>query len=307
MSTYVSLPDRMRSAPDSVHGAGECLPCNCTEGLVSVIIPAHNSSEYIRDCVESVLQQTYKSLEIIVVDDGSTDHTRAVLEPYILQKKIQYIYQVNKGPGAARNTAIEKSAGEFIAFIDADDLWVPEKLEEQIALFRKDQNVGFVYADAELFGEEWERQKSTSRKLRTTENSKLKYFVRGDIYTSLLSYNFIHTPSVVVRRDILDQAGYFLETIRSQRFSFGEDFELWLRIAKLCKFDYTTRVLVRKRVHLNQLTHDKRHGYKQLCSLYHYLFFRPEATDKILIAWKYLVNSCKLVVSFSRTGSEQAC
>ena len=110
--------------------------------LVSVIIPAYNSADFIDEALKSVFDQTYKDLEIIVVDDGSTDDTRAVLEKY--GDRVNYHYQDNNGPASARNRGIKLARGKYIAFLDADDLWLPTKLEKQVALFKNRENLGFV-------------------------------------------------------------------------------------------------------------------------------------------------------------------
>ncbi|MEO9127190.1 MAG: glycosyltransferase, partial [Microcoleus sp.] len=109
---------------------------------VSVIIPAYNSDSYISRAVESAIAQTYQDWEIIVIDDGSTDSTRQVLEPY--GDVIQYVYQENQGAAIARNRACELAKGEFLAFLDADDFFLPEKLAKQIACFEADASLGMV-------------------------------------------------------------------------------------------------------------------------------------------------------------------
>jgi glycosyltransferase involved in cell wall biosynthesis len=281
------------AAPPAVESASGA---KVVHGLVSVVIPAYNAARYITECLDSVLYQTYPRVEIIVVDDGSTDDTRTVLAPYIATGKIKYLYRQNRGPGAARNLAIQNSTGEFIAFLDADDLWLPEKLEKQLALFRNRPEVGMVYSDSEFFGEEWERQKKISPKLRAYENGKSKLYLRGHVYRQLLDFNFIVSNSVVVRRSVLEKTGLFLEKIRGRRFSYGEDFELWLRIAKVSAIDFTLEKLARRRFHPRQLTHSKIHGYRQLCCLYQHLFLRDGWRERPLIARKYLENTVKQVL-----------
>src|SRR5690348_15579178 len=110
--------------------------------LVSVIIPAYNYARYIPGAVNSVLAQTYQNHEIVVVDDGSTDGTRQALGDSL--DKISYIYQHNRGVSAARNVGIERSRGELIAFLDADDVWVPDKLDRQVRFLRDHPSIGMV-------------------------------------------------------------------------------------------------------------------------------------------------------------------
>jgi glycosyltransferase involved in cell wall biosynthesis len=114
--------------------------------LVSVVIASHNASAFVSDAVDSVLAQTYQPVEVIVVDDGSQDNTREVLMPYF--KRIHYIWQENQGAAAARNVGIAASQGSYVAILDADDLWLPEKLTEQIAFLNRNPDVGFVASHA---------------------------------------------------------------------------------------------------------------------------------------------------------------
>jgi glycosyltransferase involved in cell wall biosynthesis len=118
---------------------------------VSVVIPSYNSAHHISETLESVFSQSYRPHEIIVVDDGSTDDTRAVLEKY--SDRIIYVYQKNAGEPAARNTGIRRASGEFIAFLDADDLWLPNKLTLQMDYFEKHPEVDLVYTDMKQFNE----------------------------------------------------------------------------------------------------------------------------------------------------------
>ena len=105
--------------------------------LVSIVIPAWNAERYIKEAVDSALNQTYPSTEVIVVDDGSIDGTRAILEPYLATKRIIYIYQVNKGLAGARNTGIRAASGEYIALLDSDDLFLPQKIEKQALVLKE--------------------------------------------------------------------------------------------------------------------------------------------------------------------------
>lgn len=122
---------------------------------VSVIIPAYNGERYIAEAIESVLNQTYLNYEIIVVDDGSIDNTRAVLEPYF--NRIRYIYQENQGVAAARNRGIREAKGELIAFLDQDDYFLPEKLALQVAIFEAKPTVGMVHSGWQLVNQEGEK------------------------------------------------------------------------------------------------------------------------------------------------------
>lgn len=118
--------------------------------LVSVIVPVYNGERFLKFAIESILIQQYNPIEIIIVDDGSTDGTAKIVKAF---KNIHYIYQDNKGPSVARNTGIAKSKGAFIAFLDSDDVWFPEKLSTQVSYLNKNPDTGFVFAHRQMIVE----------------------------------------------------------------------------------------------------------------------------------------------------------
>src|SRR3989304_6831314 len=119
--------------------------------LVSIIIPTYNCQKYIRQAIESALAQTYKNIEIIVVDDGSSDNTREEIDDLISEKKISYIYQANKGLPGARNTGIKQSKGEYLVFLDSDDIILPEKIMSQVGFMKEHPQVCLVYSRYQYF------------------------------------------------------------------------------------------------------------------------------------------------------------
>ena len=137
---------------------------------VSVIIPTYNAARWIGETIDSVQSQTYKNYEIIVIDDGSVDSTREVLEKYI--KNINYIYQDNKGVSSARNHGIKISAGEYIAFLDNDDIWLPDKLSLQIQVLESQKNIAMIFTDGELFDE----YRVTKRRIISNNTTKEKSY-----------------------------------------------------------------------------------------------------------------------------------
>ncbi|HEV2117146.1 MAG TPA: glycosyltransferase family A protein [Terriglobales bacterium] len=185
---------------------------------VSVIIPAYNSERYVADAVKSVLAQSYRPHEIIVVDDGSTDGTAHALEPFA--GAIRYLYQQNRGEPAARNTGMRAATGEYIAFLDADDLWVPEKLELQMAYFAAHPGCAFVYSDMSTFDENGLVDASVKVRFNIT-------FPSGNIFPALFHETLFGSGSIVFRRECLLKAGYFDED-----FLVGSDYEMWLRMAR---------------------------------------------------------------------------
>ncbi len=197
---------------------------------VSVIIHTYNNERFIAETVESVLNQTYKDYEIVVVDDGSVDGTRDALIPYM--QKIMYHYKENGGIASAKNAGINLSQAEFVAFLDHDDLWVPDKLQLQMECFRNKPQVGLVYAKYTSFRD--------GKDLRT----KPEKGYSGWIFKELLSKSFIQTSTVVVKRECLDAVGPYDES-----FSLGDEYDMFLRIARKFQCDFIDKGLTRYRVH----------------------------------------------------------
>jgi glycosyltransferase involved in cell wall biosynthesis len=220
--------------------------------LVSVIVPTYNSAKYIQETIKSILKQTYTNIEIIVVDDGSTDDTREVLKPYITKNQISYIYQENKKQGAARNNGIRNSRGELIALLDADDLWLPEKLELQVQLFVH-KEVGLVYAGIIKFNDK------DSRIVKTSDFNR---FFKGYVFDSLFDSDmcFIANSSAVIRKSCLAEmdctngTGPYWEDLSC---ASNEDYHLFLRLAKKFKVEYVPKHLVRYRLHDANSSKDK--------------------------------------------------
>ena len=202
---------------------------------VSVVIPTYNREKYLPDAINSVLNQTYKDFEIIIVDDGSRDNTKEVVESFMKKYPhipIRYFYQENKGPAAARNRGIKEAKGEYIAFLDSDDVWLPAKLEKEVQVLDKDKHCGLVYTDAYEFDR---RGIIKNSKLATNDRSKMS----GMIFENLILGCFIFTSTVMVRKWILEEVKGF-----NTEFVPAEDWELWLRIARVYKIVFVDEVLV---------------------------------------------------------------
>jgi len=211
---------------------------------VSVIIPTYNASRYVTEAVDSVLNQDYDNCEIIVVDDGSTDDTREALRKY--EGKIRYIYQENGGPAKARNTGIISSQGDYIAFLDADDLWLPGKLRKQIDFLHRHSQYAMVYTDMKHVVE----GKIVHESYLKERN--YRYVSSGFIYENLLRECFIFTPTVIVERECLEKVGLFREDLR-----ISEDYDLWLRIADEYEIGFLDEPLVIRNRHESNLTGDR--------------------------------------------------
>ena len=197
---------------------------------VSVIIHTYNNEKFIGETIESVLNQSYDDYEIIVVDDGSVDGTRDALLPYM--QKIRYHYKENGGIASAKNAGISLSEAEIVAFLDHDDLWDPAKLKLQMEYFKKNPQVGLVYAKYTSFRD--------GKELRT----KPEKGYSGWIFKELLSKSFIQTSTVVVKRECLNAVGPYDES-----FSLGDEYDMFLRIAKKFQCGFIDKGLTRYRVH----------------------------------------------------------
>ena len=218
---------------------------------VDVVIPAYNASAYITQTLQSVADQDYPIANIIVVNDGSTDNTKeCVLAFCVLNKhlNILLINQNNAGLSAARNKGIKLSKADFIAFLDADDLWNPKKVSEQILLFEKNtsNNVGIIYCGYQLIDDH-------NKLLHPDLNPIIPPTIRGDVYKALLRGNFISGSgsSVLIKRAIFNNVEPFDEKLQS-----CEDWDMWLRISKKYHFDFVNKNLVSIRLHRDNMQKD---------------------------------------------------
>jgi teichuronic acid biosynthesis glycosyltransferase TuaG len=201
---------------------------------VSVIIPFYNEVSWLVEAVDSVLAQSYPVDEIIVVNDGSTANLEGFISIY--NEKIKYIYKENGGPATARNLGIEKSTGDYIAFLDSDDIWLPKKLEVQIKLMEKYQ-VKWSHSSYELF----DNDKVENNTIKTVSVKEFD----GMIYPKMLMANNLATPTIVI-------CGDFLRKNPKLRFNnemrYGQDQYLWLNIAPEHNILCIDEVLVRVRM-----------------------------------------------------------
>jgi len=185
---------------------------------VSIIIPTYNCAGYLGRAIDSACAQTYKDYEILVVDDGSTDDTKDVAMQY--GRRVTYLYQQNLGVSAARNHAISKSSGELLAYLDADDLWYPEKLERQVAFLDAHQECGMVHSEMSVINEQDE-----ILHVRFYEETK-RSVPQGYCLRTLLLRCHIQPVTVIERRSSFDRAGVF-----DTRLPIAQDYLHWIMIA----------------------------------------------------------------------------
>jgi glycosyltransferase involved in cell wall biosynthesis len=212
---------------------------------VSVIIPSFNYARFVANAVDSVLAQTFTDHEIIVIDDGSTDNTREILSVY--KGRINYIYQENKGLSGARNTGIRAAKGEWIALLDADDEWYPNKLEEQMRVLGQNPQINIIFSDYVIFNDSGvvkesnpppkEFFKETNRLLERNNGAVLI----ANIFQELILVGCcITTLTSIFKKDLAQKVGLFNESLR-----MCEDYEFWLRCSRDNVFCYLNKVLAK--------------------------------------------------------------
>ena len=196
--------------------------------LVSVIIPTYNRVNWLGGAIDSVLEQTCRNFEILIVDDGSTDETSTLVARY--GERVNYYYQANRGVSAARNFGIQHARADLVAFLDSDDRWLKNKLQTQVDLMVSDYNVKICYAD-----EIWIR-----RGVRVNPK-KVHQKYSGWIYQKCLPLCIISPSSVMMKREVFDEVGLFDENL-----PVCEDYDLWLRMSCRCPIHFIDEPLVIK-------------------------------------------------------------
>ncbi len=246
--------------------------------LVSAVVPTYNRAHYIAETLDSILAQTYRPIEIVVVDDGSTDDTEAVLEPY--RDKARCIRQPNQGLAAARNTGLLASTGEYVAWLDSDDIWNPEKIALQVAFLEQHRDHALIGTQFSAFDENgfFDPTHASSYYSAIAKaaggaaglfSEKTQLSTRGDpalagrlpetvpvyhgeIYARLVMGNFLHPPTVMFRRDAATRAG-----LLDREFGTGTDWEYLLRLSREGKAAYIDHPLMRYRYSPEQMSSDK--------------------------------------------------
>ena len=212
---------------------------------VSLIIATFNHARFLPVAIDSALAQTLGGVEVIVVDDGSTDDTPAVLSRYA--QRVRVIRQANRGLAAARNAGLAVARGTYVSFLDADDVAMPTKLAEQVALLDASPTVGWTYCDVLI------ETVATGHEMRASE--RFGYggrTVDGWLFAELIHGNFIPAIAPLIRRTALDSAGGF-----DDRLTALEDWDLWLRLSLVAEARYSPAVLVRYRVHPGGMSEDR--------------------------------------------------
>ena len=212
---------------------------------VTVAIAAYNNAKFLPEVLDSILSQTYKDFEIIVVDDASTDATPQIAERY--KDKIIYLKQEqNKGSAAAWNRAFQEAKGEYIVLAASDDTWLPERLEEQVKVLDAKQNIGIVYCHCVTTDEKGDviRDKDESEKLPFGR-------VLKDLF---MTSNFMPASTVIFRKSLLKKSGMLDEELR-----LCQDYDLYMRLARHTETAFINKILIKYRRHLGSVSTDKRY------------------------------------------------
>tara|TARA_A100001035_G_scaffold279957_1_gene283188 strand:- start:701 stop:1654 length:954 start_codon:yes stop_codon:yes gene_type:complete len=213
---------------------------------VSVIMPAYNAANTIAESIESVLNQNYSNFKLYIVDHGSSDNTSIIIKKFD-DNRIIYLFQPNLGfgsPGLPRNLALKHIDSKYIAFLDSDDLWLPNKLKEQIEYFESlDDNFALVYSNFRVFTSKPSDSSPINRK-------NLKFF--NNVFYDLILSNFIGLPTVIIKANALKEVGFFRTDLKGI-----EDWDLWLRISKIFKISYISKEHALYRISPNSMSGDK--------------------------------------------------
>lgn len=242
------------------------IPVNSNPGpyQVSIIIPSYNHARYIGDAIQSVLKQKYRDFEIIVVDDGSTDRTRQVVEQF--GDAVRYIWQENRGLSAARNTGIRAARGELIGLLDADDIYLDQYLSTLVPVLQSNPDASAVYCGFQFVDEKKQLLPQVGKRVVPPEQ----------FYSSLIEGNFIIAQCMLVRRSTYEQVGQFDENLRA-----CEDWDMWLRIAREHQVLGVPQVLTWYRLLPGSMSSDPQHMERNRLAVA-WSHFGPESGDPAL-------------------------
>lgn len=235
--------------------------------LVSVIIPAYNCAAFIGEAIQSVINQTFDSYEVIVIDDGSTDDTAAVVDHF--GDRVRYLRQENQGVAAARNRGIRSAAGQIIGFLDADDRWKPDKLERQIPILLSADDIGVIFSGHQNLG----GQTAGFNQYESPELTKLlsvislgqhAYLIDDkNLFQKIMRYYLLLTSTVLIKKSCIEHVGGFDESL-----DIAEDTQLWLRISKRSKVAFVDLPLTERWSRGESLTGDEARFTRQIILMF---------------------------------------
>ena len=240
---------------------------------VSIIMPAYNSSRWISDSIQSVFEQNYVQWELLIVDDGSTDNTKNIVKDFLNDKRIKYFYQDNYGPAVARNYGISKASGKYLAFLDSDDLWKPNKLELQLNYLKNNPDCCLIHTNYSTF----ESNTQNSKPFRQTP-----WFSNWDENERLLMFDTIGTLTVLTETQLIKNLGGFNNDLHGT-----EDWDLWIRVSKEGKISKLNDDTAFYRIHPKGISQSFDKHLIELDKVYNQHVFQSKIQNKI----KYAANS----------------
>jgi glycosyltransferase involved in cell wall biosynthesis len=227
---------------------------------IDVVVPVYNGQDFILRALQSIENQTLPPEKIIVVDDGSTDATGEILQTYRGRVPLKIITKEHSGLSATRNIGIAHCTSAYVAFLDADDEWVPRKLERQLQVFHRAEfpKLGAVYCEYEIIDERGDVQ-------RDAYTLTIQPGIRGDVFSAILPKNLIASSAsgILMLRECFLHAGTFDEHLQA-----AEDWDLWLRVAQHYQFDFVQEVLVKIRRHASNMQNDETRMFSQKLVFY---------------------------------------
>jgi glycosyltransferase involved in cell wall biosynthesis len=247
---------------------------------VSVVITCYKYAHFLPLALDSVLGQTHRNIEAIVVNDGSPDNTDEVMQKYVGDPRVVYIKQQNAGQAVAKNNGIARASGDIIGFLDADDIWELDKVAKQLPLFA-DPEVGVVYCTVEYMDENGAPLQMEVRDLMAPR--------RGWITAEIFKDNLIPFCATLVRKECFAKVG-----VMDTAFRMGIDWDLWLRMSVHYKFDYVDEALLRYRVgHAGQMSKNFLVRYEDTMRIMRqFIQSNPDRLPKALVRWSFAYSYC---------------
>lgn len=255
--------------------------------IVSVIIPTFNNDATIVQAIQSAINQTFIDCEIIVVDDGSTDSTRSLVTPFIDTGKIIYLYQKNAGSGAARNAGINSARGEYVAFLDADDYWHPEKIAKQVTIFIQNQNAIVCSTEAVTVDE--------LEHINPIYRTAIDRPRTGWVLCHFIFHNIVTLSSAMVKTSVLREIGGFVKDRSLMRV---EDYDLWLRLAARGMFCLVPETLTYYRTRANVSASDKISNHKKIMKVFARCAKLAPLRFKLVYAFGWFLHAVSLVGTY---------
>lgn len=234
---------------------------------VSIVMAAKNYARFLPEAVQSVFAQTTRDWELLIIDDGSSDHTPDAVRPFLADARVRYFRSDTLGQPRAKNLGIAFARGDFVAFLDADDAWEPTKLAKQLAVFAAKPEVGVVYSERALINEASEPLPQPPVPRATP---------RGRVLPEMFTQNFVCFSSVVVKREVFSRVGTF-----NPLFDLAIDYDLWLRVAKHYQFDCVNEELVRYRTGHGNLSKKLRDRVETAMCIMHRAETRYEVSKEV--------------------------